>query len=118
MNNPLQIAIPPAKVPELVAAAKKARKSVEAFVTGLVLDAIAPSYATIADVAKAAKVSPMTVSYALRDVGTVSAETRERVREVAGRLGYQPSSAAQALRKRRKTVSKGRPLGAKNGAKI
>jgi LacI family transcriptional regulator len=42
------------------------------------------------DVAAAAGVSLMTVSYALRDSNKVSAATRERVRAIAAKLGYQP----------------------------
>ncbi len=43
-------------------------------------------------------VSSMTVSRALRDDDTVSAETRERVRQTAHELGYVYDSTAQAFR--------------------
>ncbi|MFF5567024.1 LacI family DNA-binding transcriptional regulator [Streptomyces sp. NPDC012623] len=52
---------------------------------------------TIREVAKAAGVSPSTVSRALAAGGTVSALTRERVRAAADRLGYQPNPAARGL---------------------
>lgn len=54
--------------------------------------------ATIADVARAAGVSPTTVSHALNDKGYVDAHTRERVKEAARALGYRPSIRAQRLR--------------------
>ncbi|MGW0709421.1 LacI family DNA-binding transcriptional regulator [Streptomyces sp. NPDC002643] len=52
---------------------------------------------TIREVAKAAGVSPSTVSRALDPGGTVSAVTRERVQAAADRLGYQPNRAARGL---------------------
>jgi LacI family transcriptional regulator len=52
---------------------------------------------TIREVAKAAGVSPSTVSRALDPAGTVSAVTRERVQAAADRLGYQPNRAARGL---------------------
>lgn len=48
-------------------------------------------------VAEAAGVSITTVSHALNGKGRLSAETRRHVREVADRLGYQPSVMARAL---------------------
>ncbi|BDZ43066.1 LacI family transcriptional regulator [Paraoerskovia sediminicola] len=58
---------------------------------------------TSADVARAAGVSRTTVSYVLNDTpGTsITAETRERVRDAAARLGYAPSAAARTLRRGR-----------------
>ncbi|MFB6672044.1 LacI family DNA-binding transcriptional regulator [Streptomyces sp. NPDC056390] len=52
---------------------------------------------TIREVAKAAGVSPSTVSRALTPDGTVSATTRERVQAAADKLGYQPNRAARGL---------------------
>ncbi|HSF62880.1 MAG TPA: LacI family DNA-binding transcriptional regulator [Paracoccaceae bacterium] len=52
---------------------------------------------TIADVARQAGVSPMTVSKVLRDTGRVSAETRARVKRAADELGYVPNGLAGAL---------------------
>ncbi|MGC5615858.1 LacI family DNA-binding transcriptional regulator [Georgenia sp. Z1491] len=52
---------------------------------------------TIYDVAAAAGVSPSTVSRALARPGRVSAETAERVREVAAEIGYRRSAVAPAL---------------------
>jgi DNA-binding LacI/PurR family transcriptional regulator len=48
-------------------------------------------------VAEAAGVSITTVSHALNGKGRLSEETRRHVREVADRLGYQPSVMARAL---------------------
>ena len=52
---------------------------------------------TIADIAAAAGVSKGAVSYALNGKAGVSAQTRERIREIAARMGWHPSSAARAL---------------------
>jgi LacI family gluconate utilization system Gnt-I transcriptional repressor len=52
---------------------------------------------TLADVAAAAGVSPITVSRALRGARSVAPELVTRVREAAERLGYQPDPAARAL---------------------
>lgn len=56
---------------------------------------------TIKDVAKAAGVSPTTVSHALNGKGNVSKETIERVMEVARKTGYRPSPMAQGLQQSR-----------------
>ncbi len=45
-----------------------------------------------------AGVSVATVSYVLNGTGSVSTEVAERVRTVVDRLGYRPSSVAQAMR--------------------
>jgi DNA-binding LacI/PurR family transcriptional regulator len=52
----------------------------------------------IVDVAKAAGVSPTTVSHALNHRGQVDPRTREKVIAVARRLGYRPHLGAQRLR--------------------
>lgn len=52
---------------------------------------------TIMDVAKAAGVSKSTVSRALTDHPRISGATKERVRAVAGRLGYQSDPAMRIL---------------------
>jgi LacI family transcriptional regulator len=52
---------------------------------------------TIRDVAERAGVSIATVSRALNDKGDVSAETRDRVREVARGVGYSADPAARSL---------------------
>ncbi|MDR7304107.1 LacI family DNA-binding transcriptional regulator [Haloactinomyces albus] len=54
---------------------------------------------TIADVARAASVSPTTVSHALNGLGKVDPRTRQRVQDVAAELGYRPSLRAQRLRR-------------------
>ena len=51
---------------------------------------------TIRDVADAAGLSPAAVSYALRGI-MVSEETQERVRRLAGELGYEANPIARAL---------------------
>lgn len=54
---------------------------------------------TMADVAVAAGVSVMSVSYAYNQPGRVSDATKERIRAAAERLGYSgPHRAAQSLR--------------------
>lgn len=53
---------------------------------------------TMRDVAKAVGMSPMTVSRALRDDKTVSADTRTRIQKVAQDLGYVYDTTAQAFR--------------------
>ena len=57
----------------------------------------------IKDVAVAAGVSVTTVSHVLNDVtyARISQKTREKVREAAGELGYDPNPMAQALRTQR-----------------
>jgi DNA-binding LacI/PurR family transcriptional regulator len=52
----------------------------------------------IVDVARAAGVSPTTVSHALNQRGQVDPRTRERVIEAARLLGYRPHLGAQRLR--------------------
>jgi LacI family gluconate utilization system Gnt-I transcriptional repressor len=52
---------------------------------------------TITDVAKLARVSPMTVSRALRRPDSVSAELRARINAAVNRLGYVPNWAASRL---------------------
>jgi DNA-binding LacI/PurR family transcriptional regulator len=52
---------------------------------------------SIRDVAREAGVSVTTVSHALNDKGRLNPDTRQRVREVADRLGYRPNPAARSL---------------------
>lgn len=56
---------------------------------------------TMADVARAAGVSPMTVSRAMRDDASVSETTRNAVRDAAETLGYVFDSTASTLRSQR-----------------
>ncbi|WP_295545446.1 LacI family DNA-binding transcriptional regulator [uncultured Pseudacidovorax sp.] len=56
---------------------------------------------TLEDVARAAGVSPITVSRALRGERSVDPVLVERVREAAARLGYVPDPAARALASQR-----------------
>lgn len=53
--------------------------------------------ATISDVARAAGVSPMTVSRALKDPALVTKDMRARVAAAVEKLGYVPNLAAQTL---------------------
>lgn len=55
------------------------------------------SRVSIRDVAREAGVSVTTVSHALNGKGRLNPETRQRVREVADRLGYRPNPAARSL---------------------
>jgi LacI family gluconate utilization system Gnt-I transcriptional repressor len=55
---------------------------------------------TLADVAKLAQVSPITVSRALRGERSVDPELITRVKKAASRLGYTPDPAARALASR------------------
>ncbi|MGH7621164.1 MAG: LacI family DNA-binding transcriptional regulator, partial [Gemmatimonadaceae bacterium] len=52
---------------------------------------------TIKDVAREAGVSVATVSRVWNDAAFVSPETRQRVAEIATRLGYSPHGAARSL---------------------
>lgn len=52
---------------------------------------------TVADVAREAGVSPMTVSRVINGSTKVQPETRARVEEAIARIGYVPNPAAQAL---------------------
>lgn len=58
---------------------------------------------TLADVARAAGVSPITVSRALRGERAVDPELIARVKAAAARLGYMPDPAARALASRHGT---------------
>jgi LacI family transcriptional regulator len=56
---------------------------------------------TIKEVASAAGVSTQTVSRVINDRPDVSSETRQRVKDVIDRLGYQPSAVARSLIRQR-----------------
>jgi LacI family transcriptional regulator len=51
----------------------------------------------MADVAREAGVSPMTVSRVINEKGDVSSPTRQRVLEVIETMGYRPSAIARGL---------------------
>jgi len=61
--------------------------------------------ATIRDVAEAAGVSISTVHQALNNKKGVGPATRERIREVAASLGYQPNALASSLKRKAKNVT-------------
>ncbi|WP_416151154.1 LacI family DNA-binding transcriptional regulator [Salipaludibacillus sp. HK11] len=52
---------------------------------------------TIKDVARSAGVSYSTVSKALRDSSLVKPGTKQKIRDIAAELGYQPNAAARSL---------------------
>lgn len=56
---------------------------------------------TLREVAAMAGVSVATASKALNGQGRMTAETRQRIRETAQRLGFRPNSLAQSLLRRR-----------------
>lgn len=56
---------------------------------------------TIKEVARAAGVSVATVSRVLNESGPVAADTRDRIRRVAGEMRYTPNGAARSLSTRR-----------------
>ena len=60
-----------------------------------------PNRVTMADVAREAGVSLMTVSRVVNEKGEVSPSTRQRVLEIVERLGYRPSAIARGLATRR-----------------
>lgn len=54
--------------------------------------------ASLKDIAKKCGVSVATVSKALNDQKDIGAETKERIREAADKMGYFPNAAARALK--------------------
>ena len=56
---------------------------------------------TIKEIAKVAGVSHTTVSRALNDNPVISADTTQRIQELARKMGYVPSAVAQSLRGRK-----------------
>jgi len=56
-----------------------------------------PNRVTMADVAREAGVSAMTVSRVVNEKGEVGPATRQRVLEIVERLGYRPSAIARGL---------------------
>lgn len=60
-----------------------------------------PKSVTLRDVAQAADVSAQTVSRVINDKPNVAEETRQRVWQAIGQLGYRPNTVARALASRR-----------------
>ncbi len=56
---------------------------------------------TIKDIAKALKISPSTVSRALKNHPDISEDTKRAVNELAEEMNYQPNAVALSLKKRR-----------------
>lgn len=56
---------------------------------------------TIKDIARELKISPSTVSRALKDHPDISAETKRAVNELARKFNYQPNAVALSLKQRR-----------------
>ncbi|HHV61665.1 MAG TPA: LacI family transcriptional regulator [Firmicutes bacterium] len=56
-----------------------------------------PIKVTVYDVARAAGVSPATVSLALKDSPQISKETKERVKATASEMGYVPNFFGRGL---------------------
>lgn len=56
---------------------------------------------TIKDVARRARVSVTSASYALNGTGTISEETRKRILQAADELNYHPNAFARHLKKRK-----------------
>jgi LacI family transcriptional regulator len=63
-----------------------------------------PQPPTLADVAREAGTSPSTASRALSGRGYVSSAARDRLLEVADRLGYVPNASARTLKQKRSRV--------------
>ena len=59
---------------------------------------------TIVDVAKAAGVSPSTVSHVLNNTSSISDATKEQVRQAVKDLQYIPNTTAKMLRKKRSNI--------------
>ncbi len=62
------------------------------------------TFITIKDIARALKVSPSTVSRALKDHPDISQETKDKVVAYAQEMGYQPNSIALSLKNRQSHV--------------
>jgi len=62
---------------------------------------MAPTNATIRDVARLSGVSPMTVSRVINESERVSPDTRRRVEAAIAELGYVPSRLARGLSRQR-----------------
>lgn len=59
---------------------------------------------TIKDIARELKISPSTVSRALKNHPDISDETKKAVNELAARLNYQPNAVALSLKQRRSST--------------
>jgi len=62
------------------------------------------AHPTLLDIAKIAKVAPMTVSRVINDSGYVSSEVRKRVQRAIDKLEYHPNALARSLKSKRTHV--------------
>ncbi len=62
------------------------------------------SHPTLIDIARIAKVAPMTVSRVINDKGYVSAEVRQRVQKAIDKLEYHPNALARSLKSQKTHV--------------
>lgn len=62
------------------------------------------THPTLLDIAKIAKVAPMTVSRVINDSGYVSAEVRKRVQKAIDKMEYHPNALARSLKCQRTHV--------------
>ena len=60
---------------------------------------------TIVDLARELKISPSTVSRALRDHPAIKNQTKKVVQELAKKMGYQPNTLALSLLNKRRIIS-------------
>lgn len=63
-----------------------------------------PSQITLSDLAKILKVSTVTVSKALRDHPDISSQTKQRVKDLARKLGYSPNLIARNLSSQKSNI--------------
>jgi len=70
---------------------------------------------SLRDIAEEAGVSRMTVSLALRDTARIPPATRQRVREIADRLGYRPDPR---VRRAMAAIAQSRHGGRQGGCRL
>jgi DNA-binding LacI/PurR family transcriptional regulator len=85
---------------------KKCNNFIEAFRlnVSMIVQSHGVPLSTIYDVAKQAKVSLSTVSYAINGTRPISEKTRQRIFQVMDELGYRPHALARGLASRRSRI--------------